>query len=67
LSSSNHFALTPYSNWVKPVALPPGCDEAGADRIGGLREHDRHGASRLEQPTHDLAAGGQDDVGGERD
>ena len=25
LSSSNHFALTPYSNWVKPVALPPGC------------------------------------------
>ena len=23
-------------------------DEAGADRIGGLREHDRHGAGRLE-------------------
>jgi hypothetical protein len=33
-------------------------DEAGADRIGGLREHDRHGAGRLEQPTHDLAARG---------
>src|SRR5262245_54899165 len=24
LSSSNHFALMPYSNVVKPVALPPG-------------------------------------------
>ena len=24
LSSPNHFALTPYSNWIKPVMLPPG-------------------------------------------
>ena len=24
LSSSIHFPLKPYSNWMKPVALPPG-------------------------------------------
>ena len=24
LSSSSHFALMPYSNWINPVALPPG-------------------------------------------
>ena len=71
LSNSSHFALMPYSNRVKPVALPPGrarlVDEAGADRIGDLHEHDRHGAGRLQQRPHDRAAGGQDDVRRERD
>jgi hypothetical protein len=26
LSSSSHLAVRPYSNWLKPVALPPGRD-----------------------------------------
>src|SRR6516164_6289956 len=26
LSNSSHFPLKPYSNCMKPVALPPGCD-----------------------------------------
>jgi len=43
------------------------CDEACGDRIGGLREHDRHSARRLQQRPHDRATGGQDDVRLERD
>ena len=41
-------------------------DVARADRIVGLREHDRHGAGRLEQRPHACAARGQDDVRRER-
>ena len=41
-------------------------DEAGADRIGDDREHDRHGAGRLQQRPHGRGAMGQDDVGRER-
>ena len=51
LSSSSHFPLMPYSNCDKAggVAARPrqAIDEAGADRIGDDREHDRHGAGRL--------------------
>ena len=46
LSSSSHFALRPYSNWMKPVALPPGRARlstkpppTGSTTFG---EHDRH-------------------------
>ena len=53
------------------MALPPGrarlLDEAGADRIGDGREHDRHGAGHLQQRRHGRAAIGQDDVRRERD
>ena len=42
-------------------------DEAGADRIGDLHEHDRHGAGRLLQWPDGRAANGQDDVRRERD
>ena len=70
LSSSSHFALKPYSNSKKPVALPPGrdraFDEASADRIDGEREHDRHRAGRLEH-WRQRTAKGQDDVRRERD
>ena len=41
-------------------------DEAGADRIGDDREHDRHGAGRLQQRPHGRGAMGQDDVRRER-
>ena len=41
-------------------------DVAGGDRIGDDREHDRHGAGRLQQRPHGRGAMGQDDVGRER-
>ncbi len=41
-------------------------DEAGGDRIGDDREHDRHGAGRLQQRPHGRGAMGQDDVRRER-
>ena len=41
-------------------------DEAGADRIDDGREHDRYGASRLQQRPHGRGGMGQDDVGRER-
>ena len=41
-------------------------DEAGADRIGDDREHDRHRAGRLQQRPHGRAARGQDHVRRER-
>ena len=56
LSSSNHFAPMPYSKLMKPVALPPGraktLDQAGTDRIGNVREHDRNGPRHLQQRPH---------------
>ena len=71
LSSSSHFALMPYSNSMKAggVAARPrqAIDEAGADRIGDVHEHDRHGAGRLQQRGHARRASGQDDVRRERD
>ena len=49
LSSSSHFPLMPNSKMVKSggVASRPrqACDEAGADGIADIHEHDRHGAS----------------------
>src|SRR5262245_3343927 len=42
-------------------------DEAGPNRIGGPRKHDRHGASRLQQRRYDRAPRSQDDVRRERD
>jgi hypothetical protein len=41
-------------------------DVAGANRIVGLREHDRRGAGRLEQRPHASSARRQDDVRCER-
>jgi hypothetical protein len=41
-------------------------NEAGADRIASNREHDRHGAGRLQQRSHGRGAMGQDDVRRER-
>jgi len=41
-------------------------DEAGGDRIADDREHDRHGAGRLQQRPHGCGAMGQDDVRRER-
>ena len=41
-------------------------DEAGGDRIGGDREHDRHGAGRLQQRPQGRGAMGQNDVRRER-
>ena len=41
-------------------------DEAGPDRIDDGREHDRHGAGRLQQRPHGRGGMGQDDVGRER-
>ncbi len=71
LSSSSHFPLMLYSKFMKPVALPPGrarlSTKPAADRIGDNREHDRHGAGRLQQWPHGRAARGQDDVRRERD
>src|SRR5262245_47543368 len=71
LSSSSHLPLMPYSNCVNPVVLPPGrarlSDVAGADRIGGLREHNWHGAAYALQRPHARTARGQDDVRCERD
>ena len=42
-------------------------DEAGAHWIDDDREHDRHGASRLEQRPHGRGALGQNDIRRERD
>ena len=42
-------------------------DEAGADRVGDSREHDRNGAGRLQQRRDRRTGLGKDDVGGERD
>ena len=70
LSSSSHFPLMLYSNSHETggVAARPrqAVDEAGADRIGDDREHDRHGAGRLQQRPHGRGAMGQDDVRRER-
>ena len=56
LSSSSHFPLMPYSNEDEAgdVAAWPrqAVDKAGADRVGDIREHDRHGAGRLQQCRH---------------
>jgi len=42
-------------------------DEASADRIGGVREHDGHGAGYRQQCRHGRARRGQDDVRRQRD
>ena len=70
LSSSSHFALMLYSNCIKPVALPPGrarLSTKPAPTGSATREHDRHGAGRLQQRRHGRGAGGQNDVRRERD
>ena len=69
LSSSSHFALIRIRNdKAGNVAARPrqALNEAGADRIDDLHEHDRHGAGRLQQRLHGRSAGGQDDVRRER-
>ncbi len=48
LSTSSHFPLVAYSNQVGVATRPrQAIDEAGADRIGDDREHDRHGTGHL--------------------
>ena len=42
-------------------------DEAGADRVDALSEHERHGAARLLQRRNGLAWTSQDDVRAERE
>src|SRR5262245_43770502 len=42
-------------------------DEAGADRVGDKREHDRNGPGRLQQRRYGTARLRQDDLWGERD
>jgi hypothetical protein len=53
------------------VALPPwtrhALDKACADRVAGIREHDRHRAGRLLQRRHGRATTTQDDIRLERD
>jgi hypothetical protein len=51
------------------VAAGPGqaLDEARADRVDALREHDRDGAGRLHHRYQGEVAGREDDVGRERD
>src|SRR5262249_34518697 len=60
-----------YSNVVKPVALPPGraklLTKPAPTGSGVLREHDRHGAGRLQQRRYDRASTSQDDVRREGD
>src|SRR5262245_61697995 len=41
-------------------------DQAGADRIGGTRKHNRHGSGCLQQRLHRRCAAGHDDVGRKR-
>ena len=71
LSSSSHFPPRLYSNWVKPVALPPGRARLSTkpaptgsatctNTIGTVRVACSNGPS-------DAGAGGQDDVRRERD
>ena len=71
LSSSSHFPLKPYSNWIKPVALPPGRARLSTkpaptgsatftNTIGTVRVACSNGATAA-------VAGGQDDVRRERD
>ncbi len=59
-----------YSKSMKPVALPPGrarlSTKPAPTGSTGDREHDRHGAGRLQQRPHGRGAMGQDDVGRER-
>src|SRR5262249_30613161 len=43
------------------------CDNAGAHRIYGLREHDWHSAARLSQRGHNRAPGREDHVRRKRD
>ncbi|HEY5130994.1 MAG TPA: hypothetical protein VIJ35_27510 [Bradyrhizobium sp.] len=56
------------SHETRGVAARPrqAADEAAADRIDDDREHDRHGAGRLQQRPHWSGAMGQDDVRRER-
>src|SRR5262249_9497989 len=68
LSSSNHLAPMPYSNSMKPVALPPGRARVStkpAPTGSANHEHDRHGTGRLQQGPRGCAANSQDDVGRE--
>src|SRR5262249_37724242 len=42
-------------------------DEAGANRISDVHEHNRHGSCRLQQRRYARGAGSQDDVWGKSD
>jgi hypothetical protein len=59
------YAEFPYHE-TRGVAARPrqAVDDAGADRIDAEREHDRHGAGRLQQRPH-ARTGSEDDVGRE--
>ncbi len=65
------FPAKPYSNAMKPVALPPGrarlSTKSGTDRIDDDRKHDRHGAGRLQQRPQPMVPGARMTSGAERD
>src|SRR5262249_59994384 len=56
----------PKTRWLAPRPRQA-FDEAGPNRIGGPRKHDRHSASRLQQRRYYRASTSQDDVRRERD
>jgi hypothetical protein len=67
LSSSSHFPLKLYSNWMKPVALPPGCamlstkpaptgSTTATNTIGSVRVACNNGAS-TEAPEARITSG----------
>src|SRR5262245_35660282 len=64
LSSSTHFVLMPNSNWLKPVALPPrqACDEATADGIEKVNEHDWQCVRCVQQRPDGRTARSQEDL-----
>ena len=70
LSSSSHFpahAVFPIHETGGVAARPrQTLDEAGADRIGDDREHDRHRAGSLQQRPQGRGAMGKNDVRRER-
>ena len=70
MSSSSHFAAQTVFELHKAGNVTAGprqaIDKAGTDRIGDTHEHDRHGASCLQQRSHGRSATGHDDVRRER-
>src|SRR6516164_9966602 len=71
LSSSSHFALSPYSNEVNPVALPPGraklSTKPAPTGSGTITNTIVHAARDLQHRRRPRIAGDEDDIRRERD
>src|SRR5262249_15102879 len=69
LSSSSHLPLKLYSNWIKPVALPPGCDKLSTNPAptGSATFTNTIGTVRLQEWPHGRGAGCKEDIRCERD